>query len=171
MARQAGARAQSRPKSTLEGGQSLSGRVGGVWDARRRHIGGGEKGAEAPSRCWSARSQTVGCAHPGAGFSGSMGRLAPARPAGRRQRACGRAQPDQDEAGDGLRHSHDQPAQRPFQLRAINKFTVQLIHKSKFLKLYVFTVDSGRIRDVPFKPPRRLGVGNLPYCYGHAVQP
>ena len=104
MARQAGARAQSRPKSTLEGGQSLSGRVGGVWDARRRHIGGGEKGAEAPSRCWSARSQTVGCAHQGAGFSGSMGRLAPARPAGRRQRACGRAQPDQDEAGDGLRH-------------------------------------------------------------------
>ena len=139
MARQAGARAQSRPKPTLEGGQSLFRRAGGVLDARRRHIGGGEKGAEAPSRCWSARSQTVGCAHQGAGFSGSMGRLAPARPAARRQRACGRAQPDQDEAGDGLRHSHDQPAQRPFQLRAINKFTVQLIHKSKFLKLYVFT--------------------------------
>ena len=147
MARRGGARAQSRPKSTIEGGQSLSGRLAGVLDARRRHIGGGEKGAEAPSRCWSARSQTVGCAHQGAGFSGSMGRLAPARPAGRRQRACGRAQPDQDEAGDGLRHSHDQPAQRPFQLRAINKFTVQLIHKSKFLKLYVFNVDLGRRRD------------------------
>ena len=117
MARRGGARAQSRPKSTLEGGQSLSGRLAGVLDARRRHIGGGEKGAEAPSRCWSARSQTVGCAHQGAGFSGSMGRLAPARPAGRRQRACGRAQPDQDEAGDGLRHSHDQRPTFEFQLR------------------------------------------------------
>jgi len=57
MARQAGARAQSRPKSTIEGGQSLFRRVGGVWDARRRHIAGGEKGAEARSRCCSARSR------------------------------------------------------------------------------------------------------------------
>ena len=109
MARQAGARAQSRPKSTIEGGQSLSGRLAGVWDARRRHIGGGEKGAEAPSRCCAARSQTGGYTHRLYSFSGSMGRLTPARPAARRQRACGRAQPDQDEAGDGLRHSHDHP--------------------------------------------------------------
>ena len=108
MARQAGARAQSRPKPTLEGGQSLFRRAGGVWDARRRHIGGGEKGAEAHSRCCAARSQTVGCTHRLCSFSGSMGRLMPARPAARRWRVCGCAQPDQDEAGDGLRHSHDQ---------------------------------------------------------------
>ena len=61
MARWAGARAQSRPKSTLEGGQSLFRRLGGVGGARRRHLGGGEKGAEARSRCCAARSQTVGC--------------------------------------------------------------------------------------------------------------
>ena len=84
MARQACARAQSRPKPTLEGGQSLFRRAGGVWDARRRHIGGGEKGAEAHSRCCAARSQTVGCTHRLCSFSGSMGRLMPARPAARR---------------------------------------------------------------------------------------
>ena len=117
MARQAGARAQSRPKSTLEGGQSLFRRRGGVWDARRRHIGGGEKGAEAHSRCCAARSQTVGCTHPGAAFSGSMGRMTPPRPAARQQRVCGRAQSDQDETGDGLRHSHDQRPTFEFQLR------------------------------------------------------
>ena len=105
VARQAHARAQSRPISTLEGGQSLF----RAWPAfgvpRRRHLGGGEKGAEARSRCCSARSQTVGCTYPRAAFSDSMGRMTPARPAARQQRACGRAQPDQDEAGDGLRHS------------------------------------------------------------------
>ena len=46
-----------------------------------------------------------------------MGRMTPARPAARQQRACGRAQPDQDEAGDGLRHSHDQRPTFEFQLR------------------------------------------------------
>ena len=50
VARQARACAQSRPKSTLEGGQSLF----RAWPAfgvpRRRHLGGGEKGAEARSR-------------------------------------------------------------------------------------------------------------------------
>ena len=107
MARQAGARAQSRPKSTIEGGQSLFRRVGGVWDARRRHIAGGEKGAEARWRCCSARGARWRCTHPGATFSGSMVRMAP-HPAARQPRVCGRAQSDQDdEAGDGLRHSHD----------------------------------------------------------------
>ena len=69
MARWAGARAQSRPKSTLEGGQSLFGRLGGDKGARRRHLGGGEKGAEAPSllrssiassRLYSSRGSIVG---------------------------------------------------------------------------------------------------------------
>ena len=105
VARRGRARAQSRPKPTLEGGQPLF----RAWPAfgvpRRRHLGGGEKGAEARSRCCSARSQTVGCTHLLAAFSGSMGRMTSARPAARQQRACGRAQPGQDEAGDGLRHS------------------------------------------------------------------
>ena len=51
-----------------------------------------------------------------------MGRLTPARPAARRQRACGRARPDQDEAGDGLRHSHDQRPTFEFQLRLHGKY-------------------------------------------------
>ena len=83
VARRRRVRAQSRPMLTLEGRQSLF----RAWPAfgvpRQRHLGGGEKGAKARS-CWcSARSQTVGCTHPGATFSGSMGRMTPARPAAR----------------------------------------------------------------------------------------
>ena len=156
MARQAGARAQSRPKSTIEGGQSLFRRVGGVWDARRRHIAGGEKGAEARSRCCSARSQRVGCTHPGAAFSGSMGRMTPPRPASRQQRVCGRAQSDQDEAGDGLRHSHDQrPSfafQRPpfaFQLRLHGIFCTAETHTLNLLANRSNTVLHIRARVAP----------------------
>ena len=61
--------------------------------------------ARAAAQLGRAHGHRVGCAHPGATFSGSMGRMAP-RPAARQQRVCGRAQSDQDdEAGDGLRHS------------------------------------------------------------------
>ena len=76
-------------------------------DAILRAVKRAPRRARAAAQLGRAHGQRVGCAHPGAAISGSMGRMAP-RPAARQQRVCGRAQSDQDdEAGDGLRHSHD----------------------------------------------------------------